>query len=449
MKLRMQPGIYGALVLVGSLVLVAALPSVVAAPAPQEGADAVAEAPSEAPQETPAEEPAAAESGDTVEEIIEGVLEDLEDVLEEVDPAEDARVYRGGEVSIMTSIHIPANEVHRGDVVCIGCDAVIDGEVHGDIVVVGGSLDLNGKAGHDVVCVLSEVNLGPDSSVHHDFVNVLSSLDDRGAHFGNERIVVEPFIGLPSIGGAFGVLGGIILWGKLLKIVVVFLVILILAIFVPERIRVLSDEFPVSYGLALVAGFGGYIVLWLVNTLLAISVIGIPVAILLHLLFLVLKVMGLLPDLLDRDDPAPPVRNRGADRGHRDPADVLVPVRVSGDRADPADPGRGTASQPAAGGASRGAGASCTAGVRRTSADSGAAGSVGTGADSGASALQCPWPSSLANRWCSRALGKLGSSSRVRSKAASAACRSPTRSHASPRLKLNPGSCGASRVPRA
>jgi len=293
MKLRMQPGIYGALVLVGSLVLVAALPSVVAAPAPQEGADAVAEAPPQAPQETPAEEPAAAESGDTVEEIIEGVLEDLEDVLEEVDPAEDARVYRGGEVSIMTSIHIPANEVHRGDVVCIGCDAVIDGEVHGDIVVVGGSLDLNGKAGHDVVCVLSEVNLGPDSSVHHDFVNVLSSLDDRGAHFGNERIVVEPFIGLPSIGGAFGVLGGIILWGKLLKIVVVFLVILILAIFVPERIRVLSDEFPVSYGLALVAGFGGYIVLWLVNTLLAISVIGIPVAILLHLLFLVLKVMGL------------------------------------------------------------------------------------------------------------------------------------------------------------
>jgi hypothetical protein len=49
----------------------------------------------------------------------------------------------------------------------------------------------------------------------------------------------------------------------------------------------------VSYGLALVAGFGGYVVLWLVNTLLAISVIGIPVAILLHLLFLVLKVMGL------------------------------------------------------------------------------------------------------------------------------------------------------------
>jgi hypothetical protein len=293
MKLRMQPGICGALALLGSLLLAAALPSVVVAQAPQEGADAAAQAPSETPRETPAEEQAAAGSSDTVGEIIEGVLEDVDDVLGEVDLAEDARVYRGGEVSIMTSIHIPANEVHRGDVVCIGCDAVIDGEVHGDVVVVGGSLDLNGKAGHDVVCVLSEVHLGPDSSVDHDYINILSSLDDRGADFGNERIVVEPFFGLPSIGGAFGVLGGIILWGKLLKTVVVFLVILILAIFVPERIRVLSDEFPVSYGLALVVGFGGYVVLWLVNTLLAISVIGIPVAILLHLLFLVLKVLGL------------------------------------------------------------------------------------------------------------------------------------------------------------
>ena len=293
MKLRMQPGIYGALALVGSLVLVATLPSVVAAPAPQEGADAVAEAPSEAPQATPVEEQAAAESGDTVDEIIEGVLEDLEDVLEEVDPAEDARVYRGGEVSIMTSIHIPANEVHRGDVVCIGCDAVIDGEVHGDIVVVGGSLDLNGKAGHDVVCVLSEVYLGPDSSVRHDYINVLSSLDDRGADFGNERIVVEPFIGLPSIGGAFGVLGAMVLWWKVLKFVVVFLVILVLAIFVPERIRVLSNEFPVSYGLALITGIGGYLALYVVLGLLIVSVIGIPVAFLLHPVFLVLKVMGL------------------------------------------------------------------------------------------------------------------------------------------------------------
>ena len=293
MNLRMQPGIYGALALVGSLVLVATLPSVVAAPAPQEGADAVAEAPSEAPQATPVEEQAAAESGDTVDEIIEGVLEDLEDVLEEVDPSEDARVYRGGEVSIMTSIHIPANEVHRGDVVCIGCDAVIDGEVHGDIVVVGGSLELNGKAGHDVVCVLSEVYLGPDSSVRHDYINVLSSLDDRGADFGNERIVVEPFIGLPSIGGAFGVLGAMVLWWKVLKFVVVFLVILVLAIFVPERIRVLSNEFPVSYGLALITGIGGYLALYVVLGLLIVSVIGIPVAFLLHPVFLVLKVMGL------------------------------------------------------------------------------------------------------------------------------------------------------------
>jgi hypothetical protein len=286
MKLRSQTGISRVLALMGTLALVAGLPLVIAAPAPQEGTDTVEESPVETPVEAPAEEPSPTEEIDTVEEI-------LEDVLEEVEAVQDARIYRGGEVSIMTSIHIPANEVHRGDVVCIGCEAVIEGEVTGDIVVVGGSLTLSGEAGHDLVCVLSDVELQDGTVIGHDFVSVLSNLDDLGASYGNERIVVEPFIGLPSVGGAFGVLGAMILWGKALKFVVVFLVILILAIFVPERIRVLSDEFPVSYGLALLAGLGGYVILWVVNTLLAISVIGIPVAILLHLVFLVLKVLGL------------------------------------------------------------------------------------------------------------------------------------------------------------
>jgi hypothetical protein len=286
MKLLSQAGIPRVVALLGTLVLVVGLPVLIAAPASQEGSGTVAEAPAETPSEVPAEEQAEAEPGDSVEEFVEEVLEDVVSV-------HDGRVYRGGEVSIMTSIHIPANEVHRGEVVCIGCEAVIEGEVTGDIVVVGGSLTLSGKAGHDLVCVLSDVELHEGAVIDHDFVAVMSNLDDFGATFGRERFVMEPFIGLPSIGGAFGVLGAMILWGKALKFVVVFLVILILALFVPERIRVLSDDFPVSYGLALITGIGGYLALWIVIGLLIVSFIGIPVAILLHLLFLVFKVMGL------------------------------------------------------------------------------------------------------------------------------------------------------------
>jgi hypothetical protein len=220
-------------------------------------------------------------------------LDVVEELADDLEPGKDYRVYRGGEVSIMTSIHIPANQVHRGDVVCIGCDAVIEGEVTGDIVVVGGTLKLTGRAGHDVVAVLSEVELAEGVEIGHDFINVLGGLDDQGAVVGNERFNLELFPGLPNLGSAFGALGTMLVYGRLLTVVLVFVIILILAVFVPDRIRLLSEEFPINYGLALLAGLGGYLALWVVNSLLVVSLVGIPVAIVLHLVFLVLKVLGL------------------------------------------------------------------------------------------------------------------------------------------------------------
>jgi len=205
----------------------------------------------------------------------------------------DRRIYKGEQVSVFTSIHVLPNEVIRGEVVCIGCDAVIEGEVTQDIVVVGGSLKLSGTAGHDLVCVLSDVELAKGAEIDHDFVGVFGTLDDDGATVGNQRFNLSPFGSLPNLPTAFGALGTILLYLKILKTVLVFVVILILVMLVPDRVRTLSEEFPFSYGLAIVAGFGGYVLLWVVNTLLLISVIGIPVAILLHLVFLVLKVLGL------------------------------------------------------------------------------------------------------------------------------------------------------------
>ena len=274
------------LLILGTLVVLAAgagigLNSLWAAPAQQEQSAPVVEV----EQADPAEPDPAAEQ--------QAVLDEIEELDETTEAPENHRVYRGGEVSIMTSIHIPANEVHRGEVVCIGCDAVIEGEVTGDIVVVGGTLILTGRAGHDVVAVLSHVEIGDGVEVGHDFINVLGTLDDHGAIIGNERFNLEMFPGLPNLGSAFGALGAMLLYGRLLAVIMVFVVILILAVFVPDRIRLLSEEFPINYGLALLAGIGGYLALWVINSLLVVSFIGIPVAIVLYLVFLVLKVLGL------------------------------------------------------------------------------------------------------------------------------------------------------------
>ena len=277
------------LLILGALVVLAAgagmgLTSLWAAASQQEQSASVVEV----------DEAALAEPEPTAEEqAVLDEIEELDAAIEAPEAPEDHRVYRGGEVSIMTSIHIPANEVHRGDVVCIGCDAVIEGEVTRDIVVVGGTLKLTGRAGHDVVAVLSHVEIGEGVEVGHDFINVLGTLDDHGAIVGNERFNLELFPGMPHLGSALGALGAMLLYGKLLSVVLVFVVILILAVFVPDRIRLLSEAFPINYGLALLAGIGGYLALWVINILLVVSFIGIPVAIVLHLVFLVLKVLGL------------------------------------------------------------------------------------------------------------------------------------------------------------
>jgi hypothetical protein len=243
--------------------------------------------PAPAAQNEPAAiEPPDAESGQEAPEA---------PAAESAPEGEDAegRVYKGEQVSILSSIHVLPNEVVRGQVVCIGCDVIVEGEVTDDIVVVGGSLKLSGSAGHDVVCVMSSVEVAEGVTIEHDFVNVLGTLDDQGAVVGNERVSFSPFGARPNLPTAFGAIGTILLYFKIVKTVLVFVVILILVTLVPDRVRTLSDEFPFSYGIAMVAGVGGYIVLWVVNTLLLISVIGIPVVFLLQLVFLVLKVLGL------------------------------------------------------------------------------------------------------------------------------------------------------------
>jgi len=214
---------------------------------------------------------------------------------EETEPSPE-KIYRGEEIAFFTEIHIPANEVLQG-LVCIGCDAVVEGDIKRDIVVISGSVTLSGKVGHDMVCVLSNVELKEGAEVGHDFVNVLGSLEDPGIVVRHQRMNIPIFFTLPGFKGVFGILGAIVAWGRLLSLLFLFVIILVLAVFVPERVRTISDEVPVNLGMAYAVGLLGYLVLWLVvpviYVLLAASVVGIPVIILCVMAIFVLKTLGL------------------------------------------------------------------------------------------------------------------------------------------------------------
>ncbi len=218
-------------------------------------------------------------------------------------PAEDegddeGAIFEGSsgpdKVVVMSDVEIPAGTEVPGSVVCIAGNVKILGKVRRDVVVIGGKLDMHGPAGGSVVGVASKLVLHPGASVGRDLVNVAGGLDRGDASVGGQ--VVNIGVGgkwLAHMPGPLGMLGIILFWAKLLKLVLVFIGLVLLAAFVPDRIRLLGEEAPLHPFMAFFAGLGGYIVLVMVMILLCITIIGIPAALLLYFAFVIVKWMGL------------------------------------------------------------------------------------------------------------------------------------------------------------
>lgn len=194
-------------------------------------------------------------------------------------------------------ITVAADELIRGDVVCIGAAARVDGIVRGDVVVIGGSLTMSGSA-RSVVGVGSSLELTEGAKVRADVVNVGGRLEREGAEIGGQ--VVDLGIGLNLLrspfrihSGGFPSLWGLALGYKAASLAIVFFAIIVIAAIVPERIRRIRDETAARLGLAFLAGLLAYVALPVVFFLLAMTIIGIPVAILVYFVFLIFKWIGL------------------------------------------------------------------------------------------------------------------------------------------------------------
>lgn len=217
---------------------------------------------------------------------------DPEDLLDL--PDEGGKVRSGDKVAFGNDVVVEADEVVRGNVVCFGGKAVVKGKVRGDVVVIGGSLVMSGSARGEVVGVGSKLLLEDSAEISGDFVNVGGSAERNDAKIHGQFVNVG--LGLPLTGLAsapFSVLGFLIFWGKVLWLLLLFIAFLLLAALVPERIRVISEETPLKFGIALLAGFVGWIVFVLVEILTAITIIGIPITILMFVVFAVLRWLAL------------------------------------------------------------------------------------------------------------------------------------------------------------
>jgi len=200
---------------------------------------------------------------------------------------------RGDRVSVFSgSVHIPADSYQDGSVVVIGSDAVIEGDVRQDVIVIGGELRLTGKVRGSVISVLTNTQLDR-ANIEDQLVSVAGRLERNDTDVGGQVFQIGFGEWLPDLPGSFGVLGLILFWTRLFKMLLTFVVIVLLAAIVPQRIRTLSDQAPVRYLVALFIGLLGYLGALIVMLLATATIVGLPIAIAVFLLLKWLGIVGL------------------------------------------------------------------------------------------------------------------------------------------------------------
>jgi hypothetical protein len=215
-------------------------------------------------------------------------------------PALSGRAQAGDNpgVGIFSDVKVGKGEVLHEDLVCVGAHATVEGTVEGSVVVIGGSLDFSGEA-REVVTVLSKANFRDGSLVHGDMVHVLGEMkQDPEARFDGKRVDVGSALP-PRIQRLLsrGLIGLLVMM-RIIELVISGILVMLIALLIPERVERMSEaldtRWPASIGFGLLA----CVVVVIVVIGLAITIIGIPFALLVGLLAKILGLVGITAILM-------------------------------------------------------------------------------------------------------------------------------------------------------
>jgi len=208
---------------------------------------------------------------------------------------------RAGEsprVGILSDVEVKKGEVIHDDVVCIGGHATVEGKVEGSVVVIGGKLDFSGEA-DDVVTVLSEANFESGTAVHGDMVHILGEMSKAAdARFEGEKVDVGS--SLPPRMQKYlsrGLIGLFVLM-RLIGLIISGIVVMLIALLIPERIERMSEELDTRWPASIGFGLLSCVVVVIVCIGLFITIIGIPFTILVYLLAKLLGLAGVTAMLM-------------------------------------------------------------------------------------------------------------------------------------------------------
>jgi hypothetical protein len=232
-----------------------------------------------------------------IEEERDRAQEELERAQDQLDRAQQ-QVNRHREIRKRGS---EGEHGQHGEIVRMGQDVVIEpGDIVSEVVVIGGDLEVQGEVDGDAVAVGGDVQIGPGARVSGDAVSVGGDLQvSPGAIVDGDQVEVGTGVGFlrgigmngfhhdePHHGGHVG--------RSLLMLLVFLFVGWLAAVLAGERLGVLATTLAQDWLRALLTGVL-VLVLWLPAVFLsAITVIGIPVAIVLILAVPLLIFVGYL-----------------------------------------------------------------------------------------------------------------------------------------------------------
>jgi hypothetical protein len=200
-----------------------------------------------------------------------------------IDAPVDSLIAAGGQITVNAPV--------KGDVIAAGGQITLNSDVGGKVVAAGGTVTLNGNVGTNAVVTGGDVTLGSESSVGRDAMISGGNVVNAGNVAGKLSVKANTFTNQGSAGtldvelqpksrltGTFLSIFGILFTVGLL------ILGLVLIWAAPERFRVVERELTASPLLAVVLGFSGLIIGFILLVILAITLIGLPLAIFLGLL---------------------------------------------------------------------------------------------------------------------------------------------------------------------
>jgi hypothetical protein len=198
---------------------------------------------------------------------------------------EDNEIKNVGEATVkMGDITVEEGEKVEGDVTSIGGNATVKGTVEGNVVAIGGNILVSstGTIEENATSIGGEIKIEPGGTIEGEKVSIQGKIPGLG-------IVTNPH----SPFYPKGISKGMGLFWRVIKILFLLFIGMVVLSVVPGNVSKVKDKIEKEFLKSTLFGFLGELLILPIFVLLLITIIGIPVAILIEpIVVLVAFVLG-------------------------------------------------------------------------------------------------------------------------------------------------------------